>query len=172
MHDSRERVTEQAGGGKSEDPGPNDAFDDGPFHAAETFHGADAHDGCGDDVGGGKRDAVNARALNDERGGGFGGEAVHRLQFHDAMPECANNSPAAGGRARRHGSGAKDLHPDRHGEDGRAQKMQPRRNIVEAAGICSRKKSERDNAHGFLRVVRAMTVRHPGRAADLQFPEN
>src|ERR1700681_3096396 len=68
VHEAREQITEQTGGGKRKHPGPDDAFDHGPFDAAETFHGADTHDGSGDDVGGGKRNAVNAGALNDERG--------------------------------------------------------------------------------------------------------
>jgi len=95
MHKAREQIPEQTSCGKCQDPGPDDAFDHGPFHTAETFHGTDAHDGSGDDVGGGERDAVNAGALNDERGGGFGGKAVHGLQFDDAMSERANDPPAA-----------------------------------------------------------------------------
>ena len=34
------------------------------------------------------------------------------------------------------------------------------------------KKSQRNNAHGFLGVIASVGMRHPGRAKDLQLPEN
>src|SRR6266404_5989799 len=98
-----EQVTNQCGDGKGENPGPDDSFDHGPFHSAETFDGTDAHDRCRDDVGGGERNTVKTRALNDERGCGLGGEAVYWLQFHDAMAKSANDAPTARGCARGHG---------------------------------------------------------------------
>ncbi len=53
-------------------------------------------------MGGRERNPVIARGLNDDRGRGFGGESVHRLQFHHAMAEGANDAPATGGGAQRH----------------------------------------------------------------------
>ncbi len=41
--------------------------------------------------------------------------------------------------------------------------------MIEAARFCAGKKSECDDAHGFLGVIAAVAMRHPGRAEDLQF---
>ncbi len=41
--------------------------------------------------------------------------------------------------------------------------------MVKAPGFSAGKKRERDDAHCFLGVICAMTVRHPRRAEDLQF---
>src|SRR5205807_3309943 len=91
-----EHVADQAAGWKSEKPGPNNSFDYGPAHSAETLHRADAHNRGGNHVSRRKRNAVVTRGLNDQRGCRFRREPVNWLQFHHAMPECANNSPAAG----------------------------------------------------------------------------
>src|ERR1051325_8838758 len=90
-----ERVAEQAGGGKSEDPGPDDSFDDRPAHSAEALHRADTHDRCRNDVGGGKRNAVDTRHLNDQGRAGLGGDPRPRLHLAHAMPERGDDSPAA-----------------------------------------------------------------------------
>ncbi len=39
--------------------------------------------------------------------------------------------------------------------------------MIEPAGFGAGEKRERDDAHGFLGVVGAVAVRHPGRAHDL-----
>ena len=49
-----------------------------------------------------KRNTVDAGYMNDERSSRFGGESVHRLQFHHTMTERANNAPPARGSSRRH----------------------------------------------------------------------
>src|SRR5205085_4106531 len=87
------------------------------------------------------------------------------------MSERANDSPTAGGGADRHGCSAKHFYPQRHCEDRRLQKFQPRWEMIEPAGFGPGEKRERDNAHCFLGVVGAVTVRHPGRAHDLRFAE-
>ena len=51
----------------------------------------------------------------------------------------------------------------------RLQKIEPARQMIEAARFCPGKKRQRDDAHRFLRVICAVAVRHPGRAEDLQF---
>src|SRR5439155_9655731 len=43
-----QRITNQPACRQSKKPGPDDSFDDGPFHSAETFHRAYAHDRCCD----------------------------------------------------------------------------------------------------------------------------
>src|ERR1700719_1611004 len=43
--------------------------------------------------------------------------------------------------------------------------------MIEPAGFGPGKKCERDDAHGFLSVIGAVTVRHPGRAYDLRLSE-
>ena len=98
-----EQITDQHRRGEGEDPCPDDSFDDCPFHAAETFDGADTHDGSGNDVGGGKRNAVETRALNNKSGRRFGRKPVHGLQFHNAMAKRTNDAPTARGCAGGHG---------------------------------------------------------------------
>jgi len=49
-HQALEHVTDQRRGRQGEDPRPDDALDDAPFHAAESFHRSDAHDRSGNDV--------------------------------------------------------------------------------------------------------------------------
>ena len=43
--------------------------------------------------------------------------------------------------------------------------------MIEAAGFRTGKKRQRNNAHGFLRIICPMTMRHPGCAEDLQLSE-
>src|SRR5436190_3798734 len=43
--------------------------------------------------------------------------------------------------------------------------------MIELMRLCPGEKRERDNAHCFLRVVRAVTVRHPRGAQYLPLPE-
>src|SRR5437764_15273195 len=87
------------------------------------------------------------------------------------MAERANNSPAAGRGADRHGRGAKNFDPKRHGENRCSQKFEPGGEMIETAGFGASEKREGDNAHCFLGVVGAVTVRHPGRADDLRLSE-
>src|SRR5437879_3118933 len=87
------------------------------------------------------------------------------------MTERANDSPTACGSADGHGRGAKYFYPQRHGKDRRPQKFEPGREMIEPAGFGAGEKRKRDDAHCFLGVIRAVTVRHPGRAHDLRFSE-
>src|SRR5437660_5413223 len=118
-----------------------------------------------------ERDAVVTRTLNDQCGGGFRGEAVHRLQFHHAMAECSNDAPAAGRCSNRHGQGTQANDPLGQNEFWRSEKIQPRREMIEAPSLGAREQRERDNAHGFLRIVCSVTMRHPCGAKDLQLAE-
>ncbi len=94
---------------------------------------------------------------------------MYRLQFHHAMAERANDAPAAGSCSYRHRHGAKTDYPFRQRENWRLKKIQPARQMIEASGFRAGKQRESDNAHCFLRIIRTVTVRHPGRAEDLQF---
>ena len=167
-----EEVADQPGRGEREHPGPDDSFHHRP-PSPEALDRADAHDRGGNDVRGGKRNAVRAGDLNDDRGGRFRGEPVDRLQFHHLVTEGADDAPAARGSASRHGHRAKDHHPGRHLERRRVEESQARAaDLIEGAARCSGEKREGDDAHGLLRVVRPVTVRHPGRADELQLPED
>ena len=165
-------VADGGGDGESQHPGPDDAFDQTPFDSAKTFHRAHPHDGGRDDVGGGKRDTVIAGYLNDDRGGRLGGESVDRLQLHHFVAERANDAPAARGCARGHRRRAQEDDPRRHLELRRDQELKSRRKMREGAAARAGEKGERDDAHGFLRVVRPVAVRHPGRAHELELAKN
>ncbi len=103
----------------------------------------------------------------------FRGEAVHRLKFYHFMAERADDSPATRGCPGRHGDGAKNFYPRGNGAENRClQKGQRRRQMIEIPRFRSGKKSQRNNAHGFLGVIASVRMRHPGRAKDLQLPEN
>ena len=117
----------------------------------------------------GKRDAVGAGNLNNKRGGCFRGETMHRLQFHHVMPESANDTPPARSRASCHGKRAQNYDPFRDDKLRRAKKTEHWRQSVEGTARRRGKKRERDNTHRFLRVVRPVTVRHPGGADQLEF---
>src|SRR5216684_840090 len=84
------------------------------------------------------------------------------------MPECSNNSPTTGGRTDRHRCGAKYFYPQRHGEHRRPQKFEPGRQMIESAGFGAGEKREGDDAHCFLGVIGAVTMRHPCSAHDLR----
>src|SRR5438132_14326464 len=87
------------------------------------------------------------------------------------MTKRADDSPTAGRSSDRHGCSAKHFDPQRHRENRRPQKFEPRREMIEPAGFGAGEKREGDDAHCFLSVVRAVTVRHPGRAEDLRLSE-
>src|SRR5947209_19698114 len=87
------------------------------------------------------------------------------------MAEGANDTPAASGRSDRHGQGAKTDYPFGQYENRRLQKIQPARQMIEAACFCAGEQRERNDAHCFLRVICSVTMRHPCRAEDLQFPK-
>ena len=169
---ARQDVADQARRRQSQQPRPDDSLDDGPFYAAETFHGADAHDRRGNDVSGRERNAPVARGLNNHGGGRLGSEAVHRLQLHHLVAERANDSPATGGRARSHGGGAENDDPFGDDEIRRAQEVEHGRNIVERAALRAGEEGEGDDAHGFLSVIRSMAVRHPRGTDQLRLPED
>src|ERR1041385_3431193 len=84
-----EEVANKAGCGKCENPCPHNTLYYCPPNTGETFYCADAHDRRGNDVSGRQRNAVIARDLNDERGSGFSGKAVYRLQSHHSMAQGA-----------------------------------------------------------------------------------
>ena len=138
------------------------------FTPLKTFHRTNSHDRSGNDMRGRKWNAVKTRTLNDERSGCLRRETMHRLQFHHAVTERANNPPATRSSSRRHRRGAYDLYPHRDvPENRRVQKLQPRGQMLEAACLGRGKERKRNDAHCFLRVVGAVTVRHPCRAEDL-----
>src|SRR4029453_4655237 len=166
---TRERVSDESACGQGKEPCPDDTLNDSPFHSAKTFHDTHAHDRSGDHVRGGKRNAVIACCLNDHRGACLCRESMHRLQFHHAMAKRANDSPAARGCSHCHGRGAETYYPRGQHENWRFKKTQPARQMIEAARFCARKKSECNDAHGFLRVIAAVAMRHPRRAKNLQF---
>src|SRR5438270_12291750 len=87
------------------------------------------------------------------------------------MTKRANDSPTAGGGADGHCCGAKYFYPQRHGKGRRPQKFEPGREMIEPAGFGAGEKRKRDDAHCFLGVIRAVTVRHPGCAHDLRLSE-
>ena len=117
----------------------------------------------------GKRNAVVARALNDQRGCCFGREAVHWLQFHHTMAERANDSPAASSCSYRHRYRAKTDHPFGQHEDRRFEKIQPGWEMIKTPSFRAGKKCQCNNAHGFLGIISPVAVRHPRCAEDLQF---
>ena len=166
---TRERVANQAAGGQSEKPCPNNPLNDHPFHTAETFHRAYAHDRSGDYMRGGERNAVITGCLNDERGARLCRESMHGLQFHHAVTECADDAPTTRGGTHRHGRGAETYDPGGQSEGRSSKKTQPAGQMIEASPFCAGKKSERDDAHGFLGVIATVAMRHPSRAEDLQF---
>ena len=172
MREPCQNVADRARGWQSQKPRPHDPLDDGPFHAAETFHGADAHDRRGNDVGRRERNAVVAGRLNNHSGGRLGGEAVDRLQLHHFVAEGANDSPATSGRARGHGGGAENDDPFGDDEIRRVQEVEQGRKILERAALRAGEEGEGDDAHRFLSVVCAMAVRHPGGTDQLRFPED
>src|SRR3981081_906901 len=89
------------------------------------------------------------------------------------MSERADDSPAASSRSGGHGQRTQNLYPHRDSAKRRhAQKFQPRRKLIEPAGFGASEERKSDNAHGFLRVICAMTVRHPCCAENLQLPKN
>ena len=59
----------------------------------------------------------------------------------------------------------------REARNWRVQKSATRQ-MIETARLRSGKKRQRNNAHGFLRVIGSVPMGHPGRAKDLQLPEN
>ena len=120
---------------------------------------------------GGEGNAVITGCLNDERGARLCRESMHGLQFYHAVTECADDAPTTRGRTHRHGRGAETYDPGGQREGRRFKKTQPARQVIEAARFCAGKESECDDAHGFLGVIAAVAMRHPGRAEDLQFPK-
>ena len=120
---------------------------------------------------GGEGNAVITGCLNDERGARLRRKSVHRLQFHHPVSERANDAPTSRGCSHGHRRGAETYDPGGQREGRRFKKAQPARQMIEAARFCAGKKSERDDAHCFLRVIAAVAMCHPGRAEDLQFPK-
>ena len=85
------------------------------------------------------------------------------------MAERANNAPTTSSRSRRHRHGTQSDHPFWEYERWRFKKIEPAWPMIEAAGLCSGKQRQSDDAHRFLCIICAVAVRHPGRAEDLQF---
>ena len=78
----------------------------------------------------------------DQRGRcGFGGKAVHRLQFDHLVTHGADDAKTAGHGAAAHGAGAEQHHPDRH---------------LEALQGAVAEEGQRNDAHGLLGVVAAV----------------
>src|SRR6266480_1129494 len=139
---ARQAIPNEAAGGQGKKPSPDDPLDDSPFHAAETFDCADAHDRRGDYVRGGERYAVVTGTLNNQRGARLRRKSVHWLQFHHTMAKRANDSPATRGCSSRHGRGTKNRYPHRQRENGRLEKIQPAGQMIEAARFRAGKKRE------------------------------
>ena len=119
-----------------------------------------------------ERNAIGTGQLNDNRRGGFRGEAVHGLQFHHFVSQSANDSPAAGRRSRCHRRRAKDDDPAWNFELRGMKKIKHRRQTAESTCTRSGEESERDDAHRFLGVIRAMAMGHPGRTNELKFAKH
>src|SRR5438046_10067882 len=98
----------------------------------------------------GKRDPAGAGNLDNKCGGGFGGEAMHRLQLHHVMPESANDTPPTRSRASCHSKRAQNYDPFRDDKLRRAKKTEHGRESVEGMTRRRGKKCERDNTHRFL----------------------
>ena len=87
------------------------------------------------------------------------------------MAERANDAPATGSGSYRHRHGAQNDYPFWQSKNWRLKKIQPARQMIEAASFGPGEQRERNYAHRFLRVIRAMAVRHPSCAEDLEFAE-
>lgn len=143
----------RGGSGDGEQPSPNDAAGDSPMNGREAASSADADDSSGDGVRGADWDAEVRGA--DERNGssGFRGESAERRELGDALAHGSHNAPASGHGAATHGEMAGNDYPERHGIS-----------LEKAAG------NERggDDAHTFLRVIRAMAEAVGRRGKDLK----
>ena len=90
----------------SEHPGPYHVAGDTPFDCAEAFCGTDSHNGGGNDVGCGERDAQTAGNLNDHGCRALGCKAVNGGHADQLGAHGFNNSSAAGGSTGCQGDGA------------------------------------------------------------------
>ena len=109
--------------------------------------------------------------------GSFRSEAVDGMDLHHFMAERFDDAPAAGGGAGAHGQRAQDDDPGRDvnrlaGERrGRFQEGKPFRQRIKFAGRRAADERQRNDAHGFLRVIGAVGETHVARAEQLQFAE-
>ena len=118
-----------------------------------------------------------ACGLNDERGSCFGSETMYRLKADHFVAKCPDDAPSTGGSAHCHGECAKADHPTRNQEIldlglAKFDELKKRRKMIEHAASGGCYKSQRDDAHGFLRVVAAVAQTHCCRADKLQPAEN
>ena len=116
-----------------------------------------------------KRNTIRTRDLNNHSGGRLGRESVHGLQFHHAVAEGANDSPAARRGPGCHRRRAEDDDPLWDGKLRGVQKVEERWQIFECAALRAGKKRQSNDTHRFLGVVRPVAVGHPGGAEQLQF---
>ena len=127
-----------------------------------------------------KRNAEFGGPRNGDGGGGFGREAVDRLELHHLVTHRADDAPAAGGGAGRHGHCAEYDDPDRYlvdpalGVHGGLEPLRPFRGMgwIEGAGTHSDDECEGDDADGLLGVVRAVRESHQSSRDQLQFAED
>ena len=113
---------------------------------------ADAHDGAGYDVGRGYGQMQQRCAEDDDSGVEVSGEAVYRLHAEYLAADRADDLPAADGRAERHSESAEDLDECRY---------------FQRADVAAAQKCQRDDTHGFLGIVGAVSKSHEGCRYDL-----
>jgi len=119
-------------------------------------------------MGGGQGDAPMRGQLNNPGSRALRGETMNRLHLNHLVAEHPDNPPAANRSPGGHSQSAQDFDPHIHLELRRAQEFQPRRQVLKRLGLRGGgEQRQRDDAHGLLRVVQAMTEAHPGRAEDL-----
>src|SRR5256885_3637797 len=147
---------DQGGARDGEDPCDNDAARDAPTNGGEPTGGADANDCAGDRVRGADRNAEERVANDGEAASGFGGEAAEGRELGDALAHGLDDAPAAGHRAAAHGEIAAD-------DD-------PVGNFKVRQKAPGHKRSGND-AHAFLRVVKAVAEAEQRRGNELEAAE-
>src|SRR5256885_6564975 len=147
---------DQGGAGDGEDPGHDDAARNAPTNGGEPTRGADADDCAGDGVRGADRNAEERVADDGEATGGFGGEASEGRELGDALAHGLDDAPAAGHRAAAHGEIAADDDPVRN---------------FEVRQKAPGHKRSGDDAHAFLRVVKAVAEAEERRGNELEAAE-
>ena len=123
-----------------------------PTHRPNPLRRADAHDGSRNDVRCAYRQMKHRRRKNDEGRIEVGGETADGLQFENLAADGFDDAPTAHRRAQRHGCGRQNFH---------------RRGHLEHIDIAAGQKRQRDDAHGFLCVVRSVGKRHHRRRDNL-----
>ena len=115
-----------------------------------------------------KRNTQFGGARDGDGRGGFGGEAVDRLQFDHLVPHRTDDAPPTGGGAGRHGHRAEHDNPDGYlvdptlGVDRGLEPLRPSGGMggIKGARAYSDNECKRDDADGLLGIVRAVGEAH------------